>query len=310
MMALSEKIQVLTDPDETRAFSRRCRAAGKRIALVPTMGNLHAGHLDLVKSARQLADVVIVSIYVNPTQFSKSEDFGVYPRTRERDRALLQELQVEATFEPLTLYHPGRGSSTEGQHLAGTDDSPAADSHETYIQVERLQQGLCGRSRPHFFRGVATVVAKLFNILEPDVAVFGRKDYQQWRLICRMVRDLDFGIEIVGMPITREADGLAMSSRNSMLTPDERIQATCIRSSLEAASENLQSGKLSLLQHVVSAISQRICDGGGRMDYVEVVDAQELTPVDKIQDRPVVIAVAAWFGSVRLIDNIEVQVKR
>ncbi|KAK9865151.1 hypothetical protein WJX84_005493 [Apatococcus fuscideae] len=298
-------VQVLADPGETRAFTRRARTAGKRIALVPTMGNLHAGHLALVEKARELADVIIVSIYVNPTQFSTNEDFGIYPRTREQDRALLSELEVDATFEPFSLY-TGRAAAAEGQHLAGSEAAPAAESHETYIQVERLQQPLCGKSRPHFFKGVATVVAKLFNIVEPDVAVFGKKDYQQWRVLCRMVRDLDFGIEIVGMPTARESNGLAMSSRNSMLSTEDRKRAACIYHSLKSIQKDLQSGQFHSVHALQSIVAGAITDNGGRIDYVEVMDAGELTAVQEVRDQPVVVAVAAFFGTVRLIDNIEI----
>lgn len=177
------------------------------------------------------------------------------------------------------------------------------------LQVERLQKPLCGVSRPHFFRGVATIVAKLFNIVEPDVAVFGRKDYQQWRVICRMVRDLDFPIEVVGMPICREADGLAMSSRNARLSAESRRKALCICSSLQWAQGAVGSGQITMPYDVRQHVCAAIEEAGGKVDYVELVQAENLSTVDDASKQPTLLAVAAWFaakdrGTVRLIDNV------
>ncbi|ONK71221.1 uncharacterized protein A4U43_C04F6130 [Asparagus officinalis] len=178
--------------------------------------------------------------------------------------------------------------------------------HETWIRVERLEKGLCGKSRPVFFRGVSTIVAKLFNIVEPDFAVFGKKDYQQWRVVCRMVRDLDFAIKIIGAEIMREADGLAMSSRNVHLSSEERKKALCINKSLSEAKHAAQNGQNSS-QELKSSIIQTIDKAGGKVDYVEIVEQETLMSVEEII-RPVVICVAAWFGNVRLIDNMEINI--
>ncbi|KAL0042229.1 hypothetical protein WJX77_006723 [Trebouxia sp. C0004] len=265
------------DANSMRDYSRQQRQAGKRIALVPTMGYLHAGHMSLVQAARDRADVVIASIYVNPTQFSRNEDFGVYPKARKDDHRKLLAAGCAAVFEPASLYYSGTVSSDSagdnanvvgaGEHVVG--------AHETFIQVEQLQKGLCGVSRPHFFRGVATIVAKLFNIVEPDVAVFGKKDYQQWRVICRMVRDLDFDVEVVGIATGREEDGIAMSSRNALLTPKDRQRAVCISQALKWAEGQISHHEAapSGIQHEVT---DRISKGGGRVDYVSVTDAENL----------------------------------
>lgn len=244
-------MEVIHDKATMRAWSRRQRVAGRRVALVPTMGFLHDGHLSLVAEARARADVVVVSIYVNPGQFGPTEDLATYPRDLEGDLAKLQPLHVDAVFNPADMYvreatpvpAPAGGGATAGAGESREGDGAAPPpapgavagrrpgggrGHETWVTVERLQVGLCGASRPAFFRGVATVVAKLFNVVEPDVAVFGKKDYQQWRVLCRMVRDLDFDVEVVGAPLLREADGLAMSSRNVRLTPVQRRQVDCL----------------------------------------------------------------------------------
>lgn len=299
-------LEIFTDAINMRKFSRQQRLAGKRIALVPTMGYLHAGHMSLVKAARERADVVIASIYVNPTQFSKNEDFGVYPKAREEDHRKLIEAGCVAVFEPMSLYQPGTGTATntsDAANVVGAGEHTVG-AHETYIQVEQLQKGMCGISRPHFFRGVATIVAKLFNIVEPDVAVFGKKDYQQWRVICRMVRDLDFDIEIVGIATGREPDGMAMSSRNALLTPDNRQKAVCISHALkwaEAAISHQDPAPSDIQQEV----ADRINKASGRVDYVSVTDAENLQKLERfLPGQDVLVAVAAFFGSVRLIDNV------
>ncbi|KAF6258680.1 hypothetical protein COO60DRAFT_1517833 [Scenedesmus sp. NREL 46B-D3] len=291
-------IPVITKKEDMRAFSRQQKLAGKTIAFVPTMGYLHEGHLSLIEAAKAHADVVVASIYVNPTQFSANEDFDVYPRNPDSDRLQLQAAGCAAVFEPVgSLYHqvPGAG---DGSNVVGRE-SGHPDSHETWVTVERLQQGLCAVSRPHFFRGVATVVTKLFHIVEPDVAVFGQKDYQQWRLISRMVRDLDFPIRIIGMPICREADGLAMSSRNARLSPEARSKALSISQALHWAQQAVQQ-----LQ-----VRQRITAAGGEVDYVQLRDADNLHEVADAAAQATLLAVAAWFpakdkGTVRLIDNM------
>eukprot|EP00850_Spirogloea_muscicola_P021762 SM000261S09961 [mRNA] locus=s261:48374:50635:+ [translate_table: standard] len=322
-------MEVIKDVDAMRAWSRavRRRGGGGAVALVPTMGYLHDGHLSLVREARRLAGnagVVVVSIYVNPGQFAPTEDLATYPRDTAGDLSKLETLSIDAVFLPADLYvrdaaasvstaaalsNSGAASSRDAvgnaEGLPATRSSSSSGGHETWIQVERLQQGLCGRSRPTFFRGVATVVAKLFNIVEPDIAVFGRKDYQQWLLIQRMVRDLNFAVEVVGVPLLREPDGLAMSSRNVHLDPDQRRKALSISTALQEVSERVQSHELDaqpLEQLVISSIQA----AGGRVDYVEMVGQESLDRVERIT-KPCVLAVAAWFGSVRLLDNVELQ---
>ncbi|KAF5839373.1 hypothetical protein DUNSADRAFT_944 [Dunaliella salina] len=253
---------------------------------------------------RGLCDVVVASVYVNPTQFSANEDFDLYPREVEGDRAKLEEAGCCTVFEPRSLYRGGNGDAS---NVVGREGA-SPNAHETFVQVERLQQPLCGKSRPHFFKGVTTIVSKLFNIVEPDVAVFGRKDYQQWRVITRMVRDLDFAVEVVGMPICREADGLALSSRNARLTPEARQAALCIPRALEWAKSVYTSKPAPSPADLASRIGVIIKDAGGLVDYVEVLNAQNLQPILDITAQPALVAVAAHFpardqGSVRLIDN-------
>ena len=274
---------VLRDKAAMRAWSRAERAAGRRVALVPTMGALHEGHLSLVRAAAERADTVVVSIYVNPTQFAPGEDFAVYPRDLGGDLHALEALGVDAVFAPADLY------------------ARTAPAHETWITVEDLQAPLCGASRPGFFRGVATVVAKLFHIVEPDVAVFGLKDYQQHLLVSRMVRDLDFATEIVAMPIVRESDGLAMSSRNRRLSEDQRIAARAVPGSLSLAEALIAQGERDP-SAVRRRMRARIEDAGGAVDYIALVDAETLAERDRLDGRSLV-AIAAWFGDVRLIDN-------
>lgn len=276
-------MDILQTAKEMRLWSRACRREGETIAFVPTMGYLHEGHLSLVKGAKERADRVVASVYVNPGQFAPHEDFDTYPRDTEGDRDKLRSLGCDALFEPNTLYGPG---------------------HQTWLRVQELERPLCGVSRPTFFRGVATVVSKLFNIVEPDIAVFGKKDFQQWRIIERMVDDLDFGIEIVGLPLVREADGVAMSSRNARLAPEDRIAARSLSEALFAARDSVAKGEDDAAV-VRQGIHRRISETGARVDYIEIVDAITLEEVKKIARRTV-IAVAAHVGDVRLIDNVEV----
>ncbi|KAF3341620.1 pantoate--beta-alanine ligase-like protein [Carex littledalei] len=309
-------MEVIRDKAEMRAWSRRMRRDGKSLALVPTMGYLHEGHLSLVRSAQAHADVIVVSVYVNPGQFAPSEDLSTYPSDLQGDlQKLSQTGVVQAVFCPRNLYdYDSTGPLAvppRHQLSAGSGEEPAQISciekesaHETWIKVERLEKGMCGASRPVFFRGVATIVTKLFHIVEPDVAIFGKKDYQQWRIISRMVRDLDFAIEIVGSEIVREADGLAMSSRNVRLSPGNRKQALSIYKALSEAKVGVSKGRI-LSQEIKDSIVQTVSDSGGRIDYVEIVEQESLTPVEKI-DCSVVICIAAWFGDVRLIDNMEI----
>jgi len=288
VFARAKTMEVITDAVAMRAWTGAARARGERVAFVPTMGCLHDGHLALCDRARALCDRVVVSVYVNETQFAPGEDFEAYPRQRERDEALCAARGVDVVFAPERLYPKG--------------GEPA---HETFVDVETLSKGLCAGTRPHFFRGVATVVTKLFNIVEPDVAVFGKKDYQQWRVVRRMVRDLNFGIDIVGGEIVRESDGLAMSSRNLMLTPEKRAEAPVIYKSLSEA-KALAEREPTNSEVLVDMVTKAITGGGGVVDYVQAMEPESLTPYKGTVTSPCVIAIAAKFGSVRLLDNIEI----
>lgn len=274
---------ILRDPAALQASALAWKRAGRRVGFVPTMGYLHAGHRALMEQARPQADVLVVSIFVNPLQFGPNEDLGRYPRDFARDEALCRDAGVDVIFYPeaATLY--------------------AAD-HSVYVEETRLGQGLCGRARPGHFRGVTTVVAKLFNLVLPDFAVFGEKDAQQLRIIRRMVRDLAFPVEIVSGPTVREADGLAMSSRNAMLKPEERAQATVLRQALDEAERLHGAGERST--HRLKAAMQAVLTRAplAQVDYLEVVDDQTLEPVEAV-DRPTLIALAVKFPSARLIDN-------
>ena len=318
-----------------RAWSRAHRIAGRRVALVPTMGYLHDGHLSLVRAAMDRADAIVVSIYVNPAQFAAQEDFGTYPRDQDGDLAKLRALGVHAVFQPEGLYagraphgHDEAAAAAGGKEKGkaqGTDEKEKEKAavpdtkgdvppHETFVTVEELQRGFCSETRPHFFRGVATVVCKLFNICEPDVAVFGKKDYQQWRLIRRMVRDLDFEIDVVGVPLAREPDGLAMSSRNVRLTPQHRKNAVRISEAIALVKEVCElavvNGTPKDSTHFKGLICQAIANSGGVVDYVDIVEQRTLKPVEwplrgPIPATPQVILVAAKYGNVRLLDNVE-----
>ena len=270
--------------DEMRHASHASRVDGKRLGLVPTMGALHDGHLSLVRTARQRCDAVVVSIFVNPTQFGPTEDLSKYPRSFERDCQLLEAEGVNIVFAPSDkeMYPPG---ST------------------TFVTVEGLSEKLCGKSRPGHFRGVTTVVAKLFNIVEPDIAVFGQKDSAQAVIIRRMVRDLDFDVEIVICPIVREKDGLAMSSRNAYLNPQQRKQALVLYRALTRVQFLSDKGEKDAGKLVAAALEVMREEPDVRLDYFEVVDQEMLEPVTDIS-HGALVAVAAFLGSTRLIDNI------
>ncbi|KAG6489865.1 hypothetical protein ZIOFF_051146 [Zingiber officinale] len=268
--------EVMRDKAAMRLWSRSRRSQGKTVALVPTMGFLHDGHLALIRTAHPLADLTVVSIYVNPGQFAPSEDFSTYPSDLTGDLKKLADLGiVHAVFCPSNLYDYEGGfseMSTADRVSSAVSCIEAEDDgsgHETWIRVEKLERGLCGKSRPVFFRGVATVVAKLFNIVEPDVAIFGKKDYQQWRVICRMVRDLDYAIKIVGSEIVRESDGLAMSSRNVRLSPEERVKALSIYNSMSKAKYTALHEQTTC-QEIKDIVIQMVDKAGGRIDCVEM----------------------------------------
>lgn len=271
------------EPAPMREVLREWRLARLRIAFVPTMGNLHAGHISLIERARTLADRVVASVFVNPTQFGPSEDYAAYPRTLEQDAAFLTEAGTDVLFTPTiaSIYPYG--------------------NTEAWVDVPSLSGILCGEFRPGHFRGVATVVARLFNHVQPDVAVFGEKDWQQLQVIRRMTRDLGFPIEIVGAPTARDADGLALSSRNQYLTPAERERASTVYRQLQAIVAAVQVGGA-----IVAATQQAraaLVAAGYRPDYVEVREAQSLQPAQP-GDQDLVALAAAWLGRARLIDNI------
>jgi len=262
----------------------KLRSAGKSIGFVPTMGYLHPGHLSLVRIAKQQTDFVVVSIFVNPLQFGPAEDFDRYPRDFKRDEQLLEKEGANAIFYPeLTEMYPS-GFSTS-------------------VAVEKLTEQLCGKSRPGHFTGVTTVVAKLFNIVKPDKAIFGQKDAQQAFVIKRMVRDLNFDIEIVIAPTMREPDGLAMSSRNSYLSPEERKESAVLYQALQLAENLIRQGEKeagTIIKEMEILIRSK---PSARIDYVSIVDTENLQPVKKIEGE-VLIALAVRFGKTRLIDNI------
>lgn len=278
--------EIIRDPAAMRARAEDLRRDGRRVAVVPTMGALHDGHLTLLRRARAMADVVILTIFVNPTQFGPNEDLSRYPRDEAGDLAKARACGIDLAFCP----------TAEAMYPAGS---------QTFVEVRELAQPLCGASRPGHFAGVATVVTKLFHVTRPHVALFGEKDYQQLAVIRRMTRDLDFGIEIVGVPIVREPDGLAMSSRNVYLSPAQRAQALALVNGLGAAEAALRAGErdaAALLAAARAPIEAAAADGGVRIDYLELRDADDLSPV-AVVTRPAVLAMAVFVGTTRLIDN-------
>jgi pantoate--beta-alanine ligase len=280
----SPEMELIKSPDDMQRWSDGARRAGERIALVPTMGFLHQGHLALMREARGRASVVIASVFVNPTQFGPGEDFARYPRNLERDLELMAAVPVDVVFtpEPSSMYAPDA---------------------QTWVEVTGVTRGLCGAHRPGHFRGVTTIVAKLFNIVKPHLALFGEKDFQQLRAIQRMVADLDFDIEIVAVPIVREPDGLAMSSRNAYLSAEERERALALSLALRAARERYAAGVCCAEELVAVATRVLQKTPGVKIEYVEAVDAATLAPQPAL-DRPILLAIAARVGKTRLIDNI------
>ncbi len=257
---------------------------GQRVGFVPTMGYLHEGHLSLIRQARKYNDFVVVSIFVNPIQFGPREDYRRYPRDLRRDLKLCKEAGVDLVFAP----------SVEEMY---------PQPFLTYVEVKELDKHLCGASRPGHFRGVCTVVAKLFNIVMPDVAYFGQKDVQQARIIEQMVADLNFPIRIRIMPIVREPDGLAMSSRNVYLSEEERRQAPVIYRSLLKGKRELLAGRQ--VGRVLKELARDVEMAGGKVDYVELVRWEDMAPVRKLAPgERYVLAMAVWFGRARLIDNV------
>jgi pantoate--beta-alanine ligase len=277
-------MKVIRDIKEMQRISNLLRKEGRRIGFVPTMGYLHDAHLSLVRKAKNLCDSVVVSIFVNPTQFGPGEDYERYPRDEEGDKTKLTREGVDFLFipEPKDMYPSG---------------------YQTYIDVTEVSKGLCGDFRPGHFRGVATVVAKLFNIVRPHLAVFGEKDYQQLLVIERLVEDLDFDIEIIPGTLIREKDGIAMSSRNTYLSAENRGKALVLYRSLRKGKELYDSGERRVFT-ICEAVKKMINSVDGvSLQYLEIRDAETLEKVDHL-NKPAVIAIAAMVGPIRLIDNI------
>jgi pantoate--beta-alanine ligase len=276
-------MEIISDPKEVRSRTAAWRAAGQKIVLVPTMGYFHRGHLSLMEYGKTVGDRLVVSLFVNPTQFGPNEDLERYPRDLERDAALARAAGVDLLYtpEPAAMYPPG---------------------YQTFVTVENLSQGLCGASRPGHFRGVATVVLKLFNQVSPDIAVFGEKDYQQLAVIKQMAADLDLAVAVVGRPIVREPDGLALSSRNTYLNQAERAAALCLYRSLIAARELAVSGARNR-DNILEAVRQLVTSTPHtRIDYLALVDPVTLQEVETINEEARLL-LAVWVGNTRLLDN-------
>jgi pantoate--beta-alanine ligase len=281
-------MQIIKNISEMQKLADQFRDNGKKIGFVPTMGYLHEGHLSLMRIARPKCDVLIVSIFINPTQFGPNEDLNKYPQDFQRDEKLCQEENVDVIFYP-------------------TKDMMYTEPYHTFINVEKLSNTMCGKSRPGHFQGVATVVGKLFNIVKPHFAAFGEKDFQQAVIIKQMVTDLNFDVEIITGPIVREHDGLAMSSRNKYLSVEERQNALILYKSLKLAEKMVMDGKndtefiynkmINLIEETPDAI----------IDYIAIVDSKTLKPVQRVQNNTL-IALAVKIGSTRLIDNTLIQI--
>lgn len=277
-------IKVIHSIKEMQLHAESLRQQGRTIAFVPTMGFLHEGHLSLLKEGRQQADILVLSIFVNPTQFAPNEDFDAYPRDFQRDADLSREAGVDIIFNP-----------------DRNDLYP--DGFQTHVSLEKLPHHLCGISRPTFFRGVATIVTKLFHIVMPHVSIFGEKDFQQLAVIRRMVRDLNLDIRIVGGPTIREADGLAMSSRNAYLKAEQRETALCLNRALTDARERVKKGEVNTARIIDAATAAIDAFPDTQIDYIAVVDVETLESIPRI-DRPSRMVLAVKVGTTRLIDNM------
>jgi pantoate--beta-alanine ligase len=276
-------MQLFKTIKEVRDAVAQARRQGKSIGFVPTMGALHTGHGSLIQKARAECGYVVVSIFVNPTQFGPTEDFNKYPRTLDDDAKLCESMGADCIFAP-------------------SADEMYPQKNFSWVDVEQLTEGLCGTSRPGHFRGVTTVCTKLFHVVGPDKAYFGQKDAQQAAVICRMVADLNFPMEVVVCPTVREADGLAMSSRNRYLSPEQRKQAICLYNALCRCRELIQQGTMSA-SRLIEQMTQIVTKAGVQVDYISMVDARTLAPVDKVQ-ADTLVAMACRVGQTRLIDNM------
>jgi pantoate--beta-alanine ligase len=276
-------MKIIKSVKQMQSFSKRLRMEGEKIAFVPTMGYFHEGHLALMKEAKKMADCVVVSIYVNPTQFGPKEDFSKYPRDLERDLKMAEKVKADVIFYP-----------------SNKEMYPA--SYQTYVDVEKVTQNLCGMSRPGHFRGVATVCCKLFNIVKPHVAIFGKKDFQQYTLIKCMVDDLNMNLQIIGYPTVREHGGLAMSSRNKYLSKDERKSALSLYAALKSAQKLYANGEKK--SSVIIKETEKLIKKAPYtiIDYIKICDAKTLKDTDRIKNQSV-MALAVKVGNTRLIDN-------
>lgn len=276
-------MQIVNSPQEMQKLSLKWRELGQRIAFVPTMGALHEGHLSLLREARRIGDKLVISIFVNPTQFSPNEDLSKYPRDKDGDLVSARDCKVDAVYFP-------------------TEEDMYPKGHQTFVEVAKMTKGLCGARRPTHFRGVTTVVLKLFNIVQPHVALFGEKDFQQLAVVRTMVRDLNLPIEIIGMPIVRDSDGLALSSRNAYLSPTERISVPCISKSLKIAQKMVISGEKDA-KKVINIVKTTIeSEKSVKIDYIEICDSNTLESQSVINGEARLL-IAAHIGKTRLIDN-------
>jgi pantoate--beta-alanine ligase len=276
-------MEIISDPHDMQGLAREFRGQGLKVVLVPTMGYFHAGHLSLMAYGKTIGDRLVVSLFVNPAQFGPQEDLGRYPRDLDRDARLAREVGVDFLYTPevAAMYPPG---------------------YQTYVEVESLSRILCGAARPGHFRGVATVVLKLFNQVEPQAAIFGEKDYQQLVIIQRLVADLDLPVTVIGRPIVREPDGLAMSSRNTYLNPAARAAALCLSRGIQAAHDLVAAGERSR-DRIVTGVRELITQTpSARIDYVALVDPQTLQEVEAIRGKARLL-LAVWINHTRLIDN-------
>ena len=282
-------MNILRSVAEMKAFSRERRAAGATIGLVPTMGYLHEGHLSLVRGCRANADLTVVSIFVNPTQFGPKEDLRSYPRDLERDVKMLEREGADVVFVP-------------------PEDAIYPAGYGTFVEVQGLQDKLCGRSRPGHFRGVCTIVLKLFNIVRPDVAFFGWKDAQQLIILQKMARDLDLDVRVEGLPLVRDVDGLALSSRNSYLSAEERRAALVLSKGLREAEAMIRAGEKNARPIIAKLINTMGREPLARIDYLEIVSMDDFAPLERI-DGDALVALAVHIGKTRLIDNIRISGK-
>ena len=284
-------MKIFNSPMEMQNFVIREKIKGKKISFVPTMGYLHEGHLSLMRKARKYGDILVVSIFVNPTQFGPNEDLDRYPRDYEGDVKKCESVGVDVIFYP-------------------TNENMYEKDFQTYVTVEKVTKNLCGHSRPTHFRGVATVVAKLFNIVQPDYAFFGEKDFQQLVVIKQMVKDLNFSVKIIGCPIIRETDGLAMSSRNAYLNKEERQQALCLYKSILKVKELFENGERDVNTLITKAKEVIKESPMAEIDYVKIVDINTMEDITDKIDRDALYALAVKIGKTRLIDNCKLLINK